>query len=49
MTILLIQILVHNVDGRKVYIDGTMRAIRFLAEKSDEPGNVFSMVDVLKG
>ena len=39
----------HNINGRKVYIDGTMRAIRFLAEKSDEPGKVFSMIDVLKG
>ncbi|MCK5475551.1 MAG: dihydrodipicolinate reductase [Candidatus Pacebacteria bacterium] len=38
----------HNINGRNIYVDGTMRAIRFLAKKSDEHGKVFSMTDVLK-
>lgn len=40
--------LVHNIDGRRVYVDGTIKAIRFLAYKLGVPGKVFSMVDVLK-
>ncbi len=41
-------ILAHNINGRKVYADGTIRAIRFLAERLGEEGKVFSMIDVLK-
>lgn len=37
----------HNVLGRSTYVDGTLRAIRFLAERLQEKGKVYSMVDVL--
>lgn len=40
--------LIHNVDGRNAYVDGTIRAIRFLAERSGESRKVFSMTDVLR-
>ena len=40
--------LVHNIDGRNVYVDGTIQAIRFMAYKLGVKGKVFSMVDVLK-
>ena len=47
----------HNVNGRQVYADGTIDAIRFLARKVAHPehgfrikeGKVYSMIDVLKG
>ncbi len=41
----------HNVNGREPYFDGTMDAIRFLLPKiaAGEKGNVYSMIDVLKG
>lgn len=39
----------HNVDGRAVYAEGTLDAIRFLNEHKTEKGKVFSMIDVLKG
>lgn len=39
----------HNVLGRNVYVDGALRAIRFLAQRKGEKGKVFSMVDVLRG
>jgi len=40
--------LIHNVDGRNVYVDGTIMAIRFMAYKLGVEGRVYSMVDVLK-
>ena len=39
----------HNVLGRKVYVDGALRAIRFLLKHLGEKGKVFSMADVLRG
>lgn len=39
----------HNVNGRDVYAQGTLDAIRFLNEHKTEKGKVFSMIDVLKG
>lgn len=38
----------HGIDGRNAYVDGAIKAIRFLAQKSDKHGEVFSMTDVLK-
>jgi len=43
---------VHNVNGRKPYVDGTLNAVRFLhkAQETDwAGGKVFSMIDVLQG
>lgn len=40
---------VHNVCGRDVYAQGTLDAIRFLADRKGEKGKVFSMIHVLKG
>ena len=39
----------HNINGRSVYVDGTMQAIRFLDRKvrAGERGKVYSMIDVL--
>ena len=41
----------HNVNGRSVYVNGTLDAIRFLDKKvkAGEKGKVYSMIDVLKG
>jgi 4-hydroxy-tetrahydrodipicolinate reductase len=41
----------HNVNGREVYANGTLDAIRFLDKKikAGEKGKVYSMIDVLKG
>jgi 4-hydroxy-tetrahydrodipicolinate reductase len=41
----------HNVNGREVYLDGTLDAVLFLNEKlsAGNQGSVFSMIDVLKG
>jgi len=41
----------HNVDGRRIYAQGTLDAIRFLDKKVEagERGKVYSMIDVLKG
>ncbi len=39
----------HNILGRNAYIDGVLRAIRFLSTHKGEKGKVFSMVDVLRG
>ena len=36
----------HNVQGRSVYVDGALKAIRFLSENGI-PGQVWSMLDVL--
>ena len=38
----------HNVNGRDIYAQGTLDAIRFLAKHREEKGRVFSMIDVLK-
>lgn len=38
----------HNVNGRDVYAQGTLDAIRFLAKHKKNKGKVFSMIDVLK-
>lgn len=38
----------HNVNGRDVYALGTLDPIRFLNERREEKGKVFSMIDVLK-
>ncbi|MFZ7126935.1 MAG: dihydrodipicolinate reductase [Desulfobacterales bacterium] len=41
----------HNVNGRNVYGDGVIEAVRFLSGKIEEGigGRVFSMIDVLSG
>ena len=41
----------HNVNGRDVYVDGTLDAVKFLAKKVAEgsEGQVYSMIDVLRG
>jgi len=41
----------HNVNGRQVYVDGTLDALEYLQEKvaAGTRGTVFSMIDVLKG
>jgi len=38
----------HNVLGRGVYVDGCLKAIRFLAKQRSKKGEIFSMIDVLK-
>lgn len=41
---------IHNVNGRQVYADGTIDAVRFLYKKlGGEKGKVYTMIDVLKG
>ncbi len=42
-------ILTHNINGRSVYAEGTLDALRFLRKKvqSGERGQVHSMIDVL--
>lgn len=37
----------HDINGRNVYVDGVLRAIRFLATHY-QPGYIWSMSDVLK-
>ncbi len=41
----------HNVNGREIYAEGTLDAIRFLAAQlaAGRRGKVFSMIDVLRG
>ncbi len=41
----------HNVNGRDVYVNGTLDAAIFLRGKTDrgEKGRVYSMIEVLKG
>jgi len=41
----------HNVNGRKVYVRGTVDAILYLSEKvqGGARGKMFTMIDVLKG
>jgi 4-hydroxy-tetrahydrodipicolinate reductase len=40
----------HNVNGRDIYAEGTMEAVRFLSAKISEGvrGKVFSMIDVIE-
>ena len=40
----------HNINGREIYVDGTLRAVRYLHRKIQDglQGRVLSMVDVLK-
>ena len=40
----------HNINGREIYAEGTLDALRFLARKLDQgcSGQVFSMIDVLR-
>ena len=42
--------LTHNINGRSVYADGTMNALRFLRNrtKAADKGKSYSMIDVLK-
>ncbi len=41
----------HNINGRDIYAEGTADAVMFLGKKIAEgqTGNVYSMIDVLKG
>jgi len=41
----------HNVNGRDIYVGGTLDAVVFLREKIDQKieGTVFNMIEVLKG
>ncbi len=41
----------HNINGRQIYVEGTLNAVIFLHEKRNHPenkGRVFTMIDVLK-
>lgn len=38
----------HNINGRNVYVDGVLRAIRFL-KTHHQPGYAWTMADVLRG
>lgn len=38
----------HNINGREVYVQGTLDAVRFLSGRRAEGGRVFSMIDVLR-
>lgn len=38
----------HNVNGRAIYAAGTLDALKFLRDRKDEKGRVYSMIDVLK-
>lgn len=40
----------HNINGRDIYIEGTLDAVAFLKERVDQNsrGTVFNMIDVLK-
>lgn len=43
---------VHNINGGKPYVDGTLNAVRYLIQVQRLrlcSGNVFTMIDVLKG
>lgn len=39
----------HNVKGRMTYVNGVMRAIRWVATHPNNRGRLFSFMDVLKG
>lgn len=40
----------HNINGRQIYVEGTVKAIRYLEKQMREgsQGRVFTMIDVLK-
>ncbi|MBW2370474.1 MAG: dihydrodipicolinate reductase [Deltaproteobacteria bacterium] len=40
----------HNVNGREIYMKGTLDAIAFLSSKiaQGEPGRIYTMIDILK-
>lgn len=40
----------HNVNGREAYVDGTLKAVRYLSSKvkAGEKGKIYSMEDVAK-
>ncbi len=40
----------HNINGREIYVEGTVRAIRYLEKQIREgvQGRIFTMIDVLK-
>lgn len=40
----------HNINGREIYVGGTLKAVRYLQRKVEDgiQGRVFSMMDVLK-
>jgi 4-hydroxy-tetrahydrodipicolinate reductase len=40
----------HNINGREIYVEGTLKAVRYLNQKIQDgcQGRIFSMVDVLK-
>ncbi len=41
----------HNINGRQIYVEGTLDAVMFLHEKQKQPennGRIFTMIDVLK-
>ncbi|RPI59114.1 MAG: dihydrodipicolinate reductase, partial [Planctomycetaceae bacterium] len=40
----------HNINGRDIYVEGTLDAILFLSRRIAQGarGNVYSMIDVLK-
>ena len=40
----------HNINGREIYVEGTLKAVRYLDRKIQDglQGRIFSMVDVLK-
>lgn len=41
----------HNINGRNIYIEGTLDALRFLDKqvKAGVKGKIFSMIDVMRG
>ncbi len=40
----------HNINGRKIYVEGTLKAVNYLHRKVQDgsQGRIYSMVDVLK-
>jgi len=40
----------HNINGREIYVEGTLKAVRYLDRKIQDglQGRVFTMIDVLK-
>jgi 4-hydroxy-tetrahydrodipicolinate reductase len=38
----------HNVRGRKIYAEGTLRALDWLGKYAGSKGQIFTMQDVLK-
>jgi 4-hydroxy-tetrahydrodipicolinate reductase len=40
----------HNINGREIYVDGTLKAVRYLSRKTQDglQGRILTMIDVLK-